>query len=256
MKTGVIKGVMRAMSRAAFFRGLAFLLVAAVAFYAAGQYVAALGPRRAAEGYLTALALGEAGRALEGSVGNAAYAASRLEEEAVKARDVRVGTAVTAKGREWAEVEATAEMTLGDGSADVSWYVLEAVKANGNWKVADVQPVPPRLSGVGLPAQGEDVDAAKGVFVEYLRLLSQGSYAEAAKLTVGPARAAQERQAEMLGKAPLFEEVSEVSARPLWRRDEYLKLLAEYEIDCRPVTVTVLMCRTGQGWRVAGVSRV
>ena len=108
---------------------------------------------------------------------------------------------------------------------------------------------------MGLPAWGKEAGAAREVFAEYLRLLSQGKYAEAARLAVGPARAAQEREIQALGRVPLFKELSGVSTRPLWRRGKYLELLAEYRADGRLVKVAVLMYRTGQGWRIAGVSQ-
>lgn len=115
--------------------------------------------------------------------------------------------------------------------------------------------MPPRLSGVGLPAWRKEVKAAREVFAEYLRLLSQGKYAEALRLAVGPVRAAQERWAQALAKAPLFKEVSGASAKPLWRRGKPFELLAEYRADRRSVRVVALMYPTGHGGRIVDIAQ-
>lgn len=210
----------------------------------------------AVEQFFSLLAAGDVEGAKDLAAGQTLYLLSRPQDAGIPAgKVVRQDVEVTASGNGWAQARATVEIELADGSVDLGWYALEMVRANGSWNVVDLRPVPPYLSGVGLPAWGEDVAAAKEVFEDYLRKLSQGSYAEAAKLTVGPARAAQEQQAPAFGKAPLFKEVGEVLARPLWRRGKYLKLLAEYEVDGRPVKVVMLMYRTARGWRVAGVSQ-
>lgn len=238
---------------------LAAALAAACLFVAFGawRYAAGLGPKRAAREYVLALARGDARAAQNVALGSAAYAAAGLQGEDVRPAEVRsVDAYLSTLGRGWALVEAEAELVLSDGTADVGWYRLELVKADGGWKVVDFRPVAPRLSGVGLAAWGRDAGAAGDAFTEYLRLLAQGRYAEAARLAVGPARAAQEREIQVLGKAPLFKEVSEVSARPLWRRGKYLALAADYRVDGRTVSVVVLMYRTKQGWRIAGVSEV
>ncbi|MBC7104442.1 MAG: hypothetical protein H5T97_00710 [Firmicutes bacterium] len=89
------------------------------------------------------------------------------------------------------------------------------MKADHDWRVIGFRPVLPRLSGVGLPVWGKDAEAAEFVFRGYLSLLSQGNYMEAAEFCVGSVRGVQERQAQVLGKAPLFKEVIKVLARLL-----------------------------------------
>lgn len=231
---------------------LAFAVFAAYTVW----HVSSLGPRRVAESYVVALARGDAAAAKNVSLGSAAYAAAGLQGGDVRPAEVRsVDAYLVALGRGWALVEVEAELVLSDGTADAGWYSLELVKADEGWKVVDFRPVPPRLFGVGLPVWGKDADAAQSVFRDYLSLLAQGKYGNAARLCVGPARAAQEREAPVFGKAPLFKEVGGVSARPLWRRGKYLELLAEYRADGRPVKVVVLMYRTGQGWRIVQVTQ-
>lgn len=234
----------------------ALFILALVAGFGVWRGAAGFGPRRAAQEYMLALARGDAAAAQAVSSGEAAYAAGRLKESGVPAaRAAAVKAYLAALGRGWALVEAEAELVLGDGTADAGWYRLELVKADDGWRVIDFQPAPPRLAGVGLPAWGKGAREAESVFRDYLSLLARGKYAEAAKLAVGPARAAQERGTQAFGKAPLFKEVSEVSARLLWRRGKYLALLAEYQADGWLVKVTALMCRTTQGWRIAQVSQ-
>jgi hypothetical protein len=231
----------------------AALLLAAIAAWGT-RHIASLAPRRAAKSYISVLARGDTAAARSLGLGSAAFAAATLKGQDVKPAEVRaVDSTLAALGRGWALVEAEVELLLADGTADAGWYRLELVKADDSWKVVDFRAAPPRLSGVGLPAWGKDVEVASAVFTEYLRLLLQGEYAEAAKLAVGPARAAQEQQAQVFGKAPLFREVSEVSTRPLWKRAKYLALVADYRIDGRPVRVVALMYQTGQGWRVVHV---
>lgn len=238
---------------------LAAALAAAIVLCGFGAWpnIAGLGPRRAAAEYLCALARGDAAGAKDVSLGGAANAAAGLKDSGVQAAQVvSARTFLSALGRDWALVEAEAELVLSDGTADVGWYSLELTKTDDGWKVIDFRLAPPRLAGVGLPGWGKGTEEAASVFREYLSLLGQGKYMEAASLCVGPARAAQERQTPIVGKAPLFKEVGEASVRPLWRRGKYLALLAEYQADGRPVKVVALMCRTGEGWRIAGVSQV
>ena len=228
-----------------------------VAGFGAWRWVAGLGPRRAAEEYVLALARADAAAAQSVSSGEAAYAAARLKDSGARAARAASARAwVLALGRGWVLVEAEAELLLSDGTADAGWYRLQLVRVTGDWKVVDFQAALPRLSGVGLPSFSRRVpEEALGVFREYLSLLAQGKYSEAARLCVGPARAAQEREAAVLGRAPLFREVGEVSAKPLWRKGGFLAFEAEYGAGGRPVKAVVLMRRTGQGWRIAGVSQ-
>lgn len=224
--------------------------VVAVAGYGAWRYAAGLGPRRVAGEYVASLARGDPKSAKNLSVGSAAFAATRLEGLNAKAEVQKVRAFLAVLGSGWAVVGVEAELVLADGTADVGWYEVELVRDGGSWKVAALREAPPFVSGVGLPARGKDAEEAKAVFQEYLSLLSQGRYAEAARLCVGPARTAQEKQAPVLGSAPIFKEVGRVSSKPLWRRGRYLALFASYGADGRQVKTVVLMYRTFQGWRI------
>ncbi|MGB9886796.1 MAG: hypothetical protein ACPLRW_07360 [Moorellales bacterium] len=226
-----------------------------VAGFGVWRYAAGLAPRQTAAEYVAALARGDSKTARGYSAGSAAFAATKLEGVEAKAQVQRVRSFLSALGRGWAVVNLETELVLADGTADVGWYEAELVRDGAGWKVLALQEVPPFLSGVSLPVWSGCVEAATTVFREYLSLLSRGEYVEAARLCVGPARAAQERQAPALGKAPVLKDVGEVSARPLWRRGGYIAILASYRADGRPVKIAVLMYRTVQGWRIVRVDQ-
>lgn len=234
----------------------AFLFVAClVGGFGVWRYAVGLAPRKTAAEYVVALARGDSKTAKSYSAGSAAFAATKLDGVQAKAQVRRVRSFLSALGSGWAVVDVEAELVLADGTADVGWYEAELVRDGEGWKVLALREVPPFLSGVSLPVWSGDVEAAKTVFREYLSLLSRGKYVEAARLCVGPARVAQERQAPAIGRAPVLRDVGEVSARPLWRRGRYIAILASYWADGRPVKVTVLMYRTSQGWRIIRVGQ-
>ena len=214
--------------------------------------LAAIGPAKAADAYIRALAAGDRKTALARSSGNAAWVAKNLQAE--KADVVSLRAFVTELGKGYAEALIYAELKLGDGSRDAGWYRLALVQ-KGGWKVISAAEHP-WVPGAKKIAAKKDVAAAKEVFASYLRLLSENKYAEAAKLLCGPARRAHERGAPALGVAPLFKRVGEIFLTPVWRKGNQMICRVAYEVDERRVDALVRFAKLGDGWHVLGVDQV
>jgi hypothetical protein len=100
------------------------------------------------------------------------------------------------------------------------------------------------------------VDAVSSVFTNYLQLLTQNRYQDAAKLLAGDARVAHESDTSALGKAPLFKYAGSVYLTPLWRRGDQMVARADYRIDGRAISAIVRFIQLGDGWHILSLDQV
>ncbi|MBE3573775.1 MAG: hypothetical protein IMW95_12655, partial [Moorella humiferrea] len=167
-----------------------------------------------------------------------------------------VFTSVQALGRGWARVLAAVELTLQDGSADVGWYSVDAVKTSQGWKVVSFRDAEPDMSGVGLFVNLAEVDAAKRIFQGYLDALAAGDWQGAAKYLAGPARRSQEVGAAVLGKGAVIGKVEDLRAESVWERVKIMLVRFSYQVDGRDVSVLAGFFRTKQGWRIVKINQI
>ncbi|SHE97116.1 hypothetical protein SAMN02745218_01175 [Desulfofundulus australicus DSM 11792] len=234
-------------------------LILAVLGFGAWRFSASAPPRKAAENYVRALAAGDAEAALQYSSGSAAFAASRLKGSKVTAKVEDVSCSVAALGRGWAKVLATVELTLQDGSADVGWYSVDAVKTSQGWKVVSFREAEPDMSGVsgvGLFVNRAEADAANRVFQGYLDALAAGDWQGAAKYLAGPARRSQEMGGAVLGKGAVIGKVEKLKAKPVWKRGKSMLMRFGYQVESRDVSVLAGFFRTKQGWRIMKINQI
>lgn len=231
----------------------AALAVLLVLGFSAWRLAVARGPEKVSEAYLRALASGDAEAAKSLSAGSAARAAARLEGRGLQAGVRAVGCRAAALGSGWARVEASVELALSDGSADVGWYALDAVKTADGWRVVSFKETGPYTRGVTLPAGSSALKAAEGTFRGYLEALAAGDWAGAARFLAGPARADHEASAPVLGKGALFSSAGGLTSRAVYRRDRLLVAEHSYTVDGRNAAAVVCYWKTSQGWKITRV---
>lgn len=214
--------------------------------------LAAIGPAKAADAYIRALAAGDRKTALACSSGSAAWVAGTSVNTA-KAEVKRIRVSVPEIGRNYAEVLAYIELALSDGSRDAGWYRLILARED-EWKVVSVTDHP-WAPGFLWFAPRQDTVAAEEVFNSYLRLLAENRYGEAARYLCGPARRAHEKGAAALGRAALFKETSDVTLVPVWKRGNQMVCRARYRVDGRLVEALVRFARLGDGWHISGIEQ-
>ncbi|WP_156274763.1 hypothetical protein [Neomoorella glycerini] len=204
-----------------------------------------------AETYLRALASGDAEGAKAVSSGKAAEAAGKLEGKNLSARVDEISTSVQALGRGWARVEATVELTLADGTADVGWYELDVMKEAGGWKVMSFHEDEPDLSGWSLLwGRAGDLAAAREVFVGYLDTLAAGKWDDAVKYLAGPARKSMETSREVLGKGKVIGKVDDLQAQLVWVSGKEMVVKFSYKVDGREVNKIAMFYKIGKRWYI------
>ncbi|MCL6479546.1 MAG: hypothetical protein K6T65_14265 [Peptococcaceae bacterium] len=230
------------------------IILLAIISYEAWKVSVLTPPRQAVENYIRALAAGDVETALKSSSGSAAYAASRLRGSEITARVEEVSCSVAALGRGWARVLATVELTLQDGSVDVGWYSLDAVKTDKGWKVVSFREAGLELEGTGVFFTSQaDIPAVKQVFQDYLNALAAGDWQGAAKYLAGPARRIQEAGTATLGKGSVINKAEALTTEPVWGKGKGMMVRFGYKVDGRDVSVIVELYRTGQGWKITRV---
>ncbi|MGI9862545.1 hypothetical protein SDD30_14285 [Moorella naiadis] len=231
------------------------LLPAVILLVLAVMRIAEAGPpQRAADTYIHALASGDVDGGKAVSSGKAAEAAGKLEGQNLAARVDEVSTSVQALGRGWARVEATVELTLQDGTADVGWYDLDVVKEAGGWKVASFREYAPNPSGWSLLwGRSKDVAAAKEVFAGYLYALAAGKWDDAVKYLAGPARKSMEASRDVLSKGKIIGKVDDLQAKLVWARGKEMMIRFNYKIDGRETGVMAVFYETKYGWRICHI---
>lgn len=233
--------------------GLIFLSTFVYSFW---RVSANIPPCKTAEAYIRALCSGDAGAALQNSSGGAAVTASRLKGSKVTAQVEDVSCSVAAMGRWWARVLTTVELILQDGTADVGWYALDAVKTGREWKVVSFREADPEISGTGLFVKKTDVAAAKQVFESYLDALAAGDWQGAAKYLAGPARRSQEMSEVAIGKGAVIGRVEKLKAEPVWKQGKSMAVRFSYKVDDRNVSVFAVLYRTIRGLRIIKIHQM
>lgn len=231
------------------------VLILAIIVFGAWLVSASVPPKRATERYIHALASGDAETALQYSSGNAAFAALHLKESGVTAKVEDVSCSVAALGRGWARVLATVELTLQNGSADVGWYSVDAVRIGQDWKVVSFREAEPEFARVSLYMNRAGVEAVRRVFQGYLDALATGEWPGAAKYLAGPARRSQEMSTAVLGKGAIIGKVEGLNAEPVWARGKEAVIRFEYTVDGRNVSVLAFFYRTAQGWKITKIAQ-
>lgn len=155
-----------------------------------------------------------------------------------------------AQSPNWSEVVATTKTDI-NGDVDISWHRMGLSKADGAWKVYQIESVGPQLIGSGSISQ-DDVKSAEAVFNDYIKSLA-GNKQDSVQYLAGPARRSQEGSVVMLGSTPLFESVENASLTPLWQNKDLLVCRADYTVDGRDVKVVVTFARLNT-WKIVEVS--
>lgn len=242
-----------------------YLVVAILAIgigYLAGQAapsgmtagLKAAAPEATARAFFEAMAAGDYEAAAQFALGHLSTSLS-LEESAAIDRS-RIGAlqvAIEASSDAWAAGTVRVENQLTNGHWDVLWYQIQLAKTGDGWRVVRVSPAGPTYAGKGgdLPA-----DFSGQAFTDYLALMADGRWSEAADRLVGIARITHETSQTTLGAAgqPLFESYTQPTLSLLWAQPDTVVMHAAYTVDNRPVVAQVTFVRTQGGWYVADVA--
>ncbi|OPY63699.1 MAG: hypothetical protein A4E56_00422 [Pelotomaculum sp. PtaU1.Bin065] len=211
----------------------------------------------ASKKYITALAEGNAQKALEYSSGEAAVAATRLMDGKVAASVDIFLCEIVSYGNDWGKAAAGVRLTLSDGTEDIGWYSMDVIKNRQGWKVISLKETVPVLSGQGLFISQNDVSQGQKIITGYLEALTLNDLEGAKNFLAGQAKRQHEISTSVLGKAPLIKTYGNVQLRGVWEKDGLLVCRAEYHVDDREVIsiVTLAEVKTGQ-WRIINIQQV
>ncbi len=217
------------------------------------------GPEKTTETFIRAVCAESLDEAKTMATGNVLYNLSSSEKQSVKAKAAllnKLEVKTKAVSSSWAEVLAMVKLSYPGGDTDLAWYKINLVLKDGTWMIYDMKQTEPQPEGKGGKANDEDVAAAKETYVEYLKALSNNNWRQAAaKYLAGPARKTHELSADTLGKAPVLQDIGDVTISPLWQKDEILACLLEYSVQERDVKEVVLFARLSDGqWKIAKVN--
>lgn len=221
------------------------------------RIVAISAPLDVTKTYIKALASGDTQTALANSSGKAALTAARLKDEKITARVDDISCKVLAYGSKgWVNVKAKVGLALKDGTAEVSWYNIEVVKTDQNWKVVSLSEATPELSGTSFFVSQTNVQKAQIVFNDYLFALTKNDWAEATKHLAGLARRQQELSTPVLSKAPVINKVANVRMYGVWEKNGLLVCRSDYEVDGRQSSsiVTLDEVKTGE-WLIVNIEQ-
>ena len=156
-------------------------------------------------------------------------------------------------GQNWARVLVVAEIQLPNGDYDVSGYIVEMVRVDGQWKVYLAEP---DRNPAAVSSRAVSSAELTGVFKNYASAAASADWPRAASYLAGPARRAQEASKNILGPAGFFKEVLAVEAQILGQQKGVLPALVHYQVDGRPATVLVKFVSTQGGWKIGDIANV
>lgn len=208
-----------------------------------------------AEAFIAALALKDVDGAKARSIGQAAFAAARLEQSPVQpAQAVTARADAALCGRGYAVARVTADVRLADGEWDVGFYKTALVKSGGEWKVASFREDAPPTGGFPrLFGRGAVLRETEAVFSRYLELLASGDYRGAASCLAGPARRGHEAGSDVFGKGRLIGEAGGLRSELLWAGGGAAAVRHSYTVDGREASVVATYYRTQGGWKIVEV---
>lgn len=215
------------------------------------------GPEKAVQDFLNAVVSQNWAQAQSLASGKTLFTLKQRERQGVKAQPAQitdVSVHCRAVSSEWAVVDAVVELELFNGDTDVTWYQLEMVKQNNDWKIYRAELAGPEIAGKSKDAPTTDVVAAKDVFEQYLSALATNEWDKAAKYLAGPARRAHEIGEPFFGRAPIIEKVEGVILKPVWYNGRLLVCSATYRINGQDACVLATFIHTERGWKMVQVA--
>lgn len=195
------------------------------------------------------------------SVGKARWTLIDRKEQVKSIKPARienVDVKVDARGDMWAKTSVVIDEQLADGDWNTLWYDVELINA-GTWYVSRVELSRPIIQSGGRP-DSEVLESVKSdmktVLTAYLNELIKGSVKESSKYLSGQARVNNDMSSAVLGKAPLFKEISEVEILPDWVKENDAVTFAKYTVEGRKNMVLVKFHKNAGGWQITDISNV